>query len=73
MSKRVRYSCAVEFTVDNVLEGGPSKAEIRRDIKRYVESMTGIITRRWVSLADVRVKYIHEATSTMLDKKGTSK
>lgn len=66
MSRAVRYGVQIEFTVDGVLEGGPSKTEIRKALRAAV---TDIATwhanwGRFDSLTDVRIKYLHEATST---------
>ena len=69
MSRSVRYGVQIEFTVDGVLDGGPSKAEIRRFIREAVDGLGRSPASRFASLTDVRVKYLHEATSTMLDRK----
>lgn len=62
MSHRVRYGVQVEFTVDSILDGGPSKADIRRFIRESVEVLAHHRAVRFGSLRDVRVRYLHEAT-----------
>jgi hypothetical protein len=72
VSRSVRYGVQVEFTVDGVLEGGPSRIEIRRVLRGAMERLQQgwHADDRWRSLRDIRIKYLHEATSTQYDKKG---
>lgn len=65
--KPIRYGVQVEFTVDNILDGGPSKAEIRKFMRDAIASEKHrLITlghMRFDSLSDVGIKYLHEATT----------
>jgi hypothetical protein len=67
-TSRIRYGVQVEFTVDNILDGGPSKADIRKGIRRVLEELRDgpddnpLWGNRFRSLSDVRIKYLHEAT-----------
>lgn len=61
MSRQIHYGVQVEFTVDNVLDGGPTKADIREVLRAALGSLA-VTNPRWRSLRDVRIKYLHEAT-----------
>ena len=67
MQRRVRYGVQVEFTVDDVLSGGPSRAEIRRSIREALAQLA-LSQGRFASLTEVRTRYLHEATSTQEKK-----
>lgn len=64
--KPIRYGVQVEFTVDSILDGGPSKAEIRKFMREAIELRIFNAKQdvsRFNSLRDVRIKYLHEATT----------
>ncbi len=62
--KPIRYGVQIEFTVDNVLDGGPSRHEIRQGLRTAVGQLENLTANaRWGSLRDVRIKYLHEATT----------
>jgi hypothetical protein len=71
--KPVTYGVQIEFTVDSILDGGPSKATIREALRRQVEQLASEdlyprYPERFGSLRDVRVRYLHEATNTQEKK-----
>lgn len=62
----IRYGVTIEFDIDSVLDGGPSKHEIRRELRQFLESLPTreLGPHRWLSLRNVGIKYLHEASTT---------